>query len=223
MLLTANHLKVKRKLKLRTYLELPGVGGGGGGGRDISLHFKHGARWRWMVGATSGRFSPEKRLGTYRTGCWMGRRTGLDDCKKSRLHRDRIPRPSSPWRVAIGTALSRPTGHHLKFWYSCRQTVDVRKTVFALVCFSTCWLRLDHQKYKGETVRNTETPTFIAYLCLQINFVKIKRRHIPRERILKTLGRETSNLVINLLYVLQSEWLCFISIQIPDKITVCMF
>ena len=38
----------------------------------------------------------------------MGPRAGLDGCEKSRLHRDSIPGPSSPYRVAILTELSRP-------------------------------------------------------------------------------------------------------------------
>ena len=77
----------------------------------------------------------EKRPGTHRTECWMEGRTDLDGCRKSRPHRDCIPGPSSPRRVAIGTTLSRPIGHHLKFPYLCRQIVDVRKTVLTLVAF----------------------------------------------------------------------------------------
>ena len=38
----------------------------------------------------------------------MGTRAGLDGCGKSRPHRDSIPGPSSPYRVAIPTELSRP-------------------------------------------------------------------------------------------------------------------
>jgi hypothetical protein len=38
-------------------------------------------------------------------------RAGLDGCGKSRPHRDSLPRPSSLWRVAIPTELSRPTSH----------------------------------------------------------------------------------------------------------------
>ena len=36
----------------------------------------------------------------------MGPRAGLDGCGKCRLHRDSIPGPSSPLRVAIPTELS---------------------------------------------------------------------------------------------------------------------
>ena len=37
----------------------------------------------------------------------MGPRAGLDRCRKSRLHRDSIPGPYSPQRVAIPTEISR--------------------------------------------------------------------------------------------------------------------
>jgi len=43
---------------------------------------------------------PGKRSGTHCTGGWVGPRAGLDGCGKSRHHRDSIPRPSSPQRVA---------------------------------------------------------------------------------------------------------------------------
>ena len=38
----------------------------------------------------------------------MGPRAGLDRCGKARPHRDSIPGPSSPQRVAIPITLSRP-------------------------------------------------------------------------------------------------------------------
>jgi hypothetical protein len=44
----------------------------------------------------SGHFSPRKETGSHCTGGWLGRRTGLDGCGKSRLHRDSIPGPSIP-------------------------------------------------------------------------------------------------------------------------------
>jgi hypothetical protein len=40
----------------------------------------------------------------------MGLTAGLDECGKSRPHRDSIPGPSSPQRVAIPTEQLRPTG-----------------------------------------------------------------------------------------------------------------
>jgi hypothetical protein len=47
--------------------------------------------------------------GTLCTGGWVGSRDGLDESRKSRFHRDSIPRPSSPQRVATPIYLSRPT------------------------------------------------------------------------------------------------------------------
>jgi len=44
---------------------------------------------------------PRERTGTHCTGGWIGLRTGLDRCGKSRPHRDSFPGPSSPWAVAL--------------------------------------------------------------------------------------------------------------------------
>jgi hypothetical protein len=41
-------------------------------------------------------FYPRERPGTRCTGGWVGPRTGLERCGKSRPHRDSIPGPSSP-------------------------------------------------------------------------------------------------------------------------------
>ena len=51
---------------------------------------------------------PWERPGTHCTGGWVGPRAGLDRCGKSRPHRDSIPGPSSPERVAIPTTLPAP-------------------------------------------------------------------------------------------------------------------
>ena len=51
---------------------------------------------------------PGKRAGTHCTWGWVGPRAGLDGCGKSRRHQDSIPGPSSPYRLAIPTELSRP-------------------------------------------------------------------------------------------------------------------
>ena len=37
----------------------------------------------------------------------MGLTAGVDECGKSRPHRDSMPGPSSPWRVSIPTELPR--------------------------------------------------------------------------------------------------------------------
>jgi hypothetical protein len=50
---------------------------------------------------------PRERPSTQCIGGWVGPRAGLDGCGKSRSHRDSIPGPSSLYRVAIPTALSR--------------------------------------------------------------------------------------------------------------------
>jgi hypothetical protein len=51
---------------------------------------------------------PRERPVTHYIGGWVGPRAGLDGCGKSRFHRDSIPGPSSPLRVAIPAELSRP-------------------------------------------------------------------------------------------------------------------
>jgi hypothetical protein len=50
---------------------------------------------------------PRGKTGTHPIRSRVGLRTGLDGCGKSRPHRDSIRGPSSPWRVAISTELSR--------------------------------------------------------------------------------------------------------------------
>jgi hypothetical protein len=60
-----------------------------------------------VVNATLGQLYPREIPGTHCTGGWVG----LDGCGKFRPLRDSIPGPSSPYRVAILTALSHPTRH----------------------------------------------------------------------------------------------------------------
>jgi len=62
----------------------------------------------WVVNLTPRPLYPRERPGTHYIGGWMGPWTGLDGCGKSRPHRDSIPEPSSPGRVAIPTELYRP-------------------------------------------------------------------------------------------------------------------
>jgi len=50
----------------------------------------------WVVNATPRPLYPRERPGTHCIGGWVGLRDGLDWCRKSRLHRDSIPGPSSP-------------------------------------------------------------------------------------------------------------------------------
>ena len=63
----------------------------------------------WVINAHAPAALPtEKRPGTHCIGGWVGPRADLDGCGKCRRHRDSIPGPCSPWRVAIPTELSRP-------------------------------------------------------------------------------------------------------------------
>jgi hypothetical protein len=75
---------------------------------QFHILFNPGARWEWVVNAKSRAFYPPgKSPGTYCTGDLVGPTVGLDGCIKLRPHRDSIPGPSSLYRVAILTALSR--------------------------------------------------------------------------------------------------------------------
>jgi hypothetical protein len=58
------------------------------------------------INATIRPLYPRERHGIYSTGSCMGSRACLDRCGKSRPHRESIPGPSSPFRVAIPTELS---------------------------------------------------------------------------------------------------------------------
>jgi len=65
--------------------------------RGIALLFGNlGARWGWVVNVTPGRFTPGERPDTHCIGGWVGPREGLDECGKSRSHRDSISGASSP-------------------------------------------------------------------------------------------------------------------------------
>ena len=64
---------------------------------------------KWVVNVTPRPSYPRESPGTHYIGGWVGPRAGLDGFEKSRLHRDSIPGPSSPWQVAILTELYRPT------------------------------------------------------------------------------------------------------------------
>ena len=52
--------------------------------------------WGWVVNVTFRPLYPQDRPGTSCTGGWVGPRAGLEECGKSRPHRDSIPGPSSP-------------------------------------------------------------------------------------------------------------------------------
>ena len=79
------------------------------GSRGTALLFLNlGAGWEWVFNATPWPIYPRERPCTHRIGGWVGPRVGLDGCGKSRPHRDSIPGPSIPQRVAIPTELTGP-------------------------------------------------------------------------------------------------------------------
>jgi hypothetical protein len=70
--------------------------------------FDLGVNWGWLVNATSPVFLPKGNTPVANcTGGWMGPRTPTDGRRKFRPRRDLILEPSSPYQIAILTALSR--------------------------------------------------------------------------------------------------------------------
>ena len=68
----------------------------------------------WVVIATPQPFyPPEKRPVAHSKGGWVG----LNGREKSLPHRESIPGPSSTYRVAIPTTLSRPTLYYYYCYY----------------------------------------------------------------------------------------------------------
>jgi len=57
--------------------------------------FTLGARWGWVVNATTQLLFLVNTPGTHCTG-WFGPRAGLDGCRISHVHQDLIFGPSSP-------------------------------------------------------------------------------------------------------------------------------
>ena len=59
----------------------------------------------------------------------MGHRAGVDRCGKSRPHRDSIPGPSSPQRIAIPTELSQPppSSEHRSYKFTTKTAVSCLK------------------------------------------------------------------------------------------------
>jgi hypothetical protein len=55
-----------------------------------------GARWEWVVNATLRPLYPLERPGTHCTGDWVGPRSGLDGCEKSRPPLGFDPRTVQP-------------------------------------------------------------------------------------------------------------------------------
>jgi len=67
-------------------------------GREVYLYsfFNLDTIWGGPLALRPGRFTPGKWPVTHCTGGWVGPRTGLEGCEKSRAHRDSTPGPSSP-------------------------------------------------------------------------------------------------------------------------------
>jgi hypothetical protein len=59
----------------------------------------------WMIKVTLRSLYPQDRPGTRCAGGWVGPRTGLDGCGKSRPHRELNPGPPSRKQVAVPTEL----------------------------------------------------------------------------------------------------------------------
>lgn len=61
-----------------------------------------------LVNATPGCFNTGKgHPALHCMGGWVNTRADLDGCEKSRTHRDSIPGPCSPQKVATPTTLSK--------------------------------------------------------------------------------------------------------------------
>ena len=75
---------------------------------EVHLHpfMTSALRCGWVISAKSRPLHPRKSHCTHCTGGWVCPRPCLDGCGKSRSHRDSIPGPSSPYRVAIPFTLS---------------------------------------------------------------------------------------------------------------------
>ena len=79
----------------------------------------------WVVNDTLRPLHPLERPGTHCIGGWVGTRTGLDGCGKSRPHWDSIPGLPSPQRVAILSALYRPTDCDIPAHTLCKTVIKI--------------------------------------------------------------------------------------------------
>jgi hypothetical protein len=89
--------------------------------------FNLGARWSWVISATPRPVYPRKILGTHFIGGWVGYRAGLNGCRKSHIHRDSIPGPSSLQRVSIPTELFWPSQENHIIPYLLYESVSIPK------------------------------------------------------------------------------------------------
>ena len=74
-----------------------------------SSYFNLGSRCVWVVNDSPRSLYPRKRQVTHFVRGWMGHRVSPDGCAEASRRRRRysIPEPSSPYRVATPTELSR--------------------------------------------------------------------------------------------------------------------
>jgi hypothetical protein len=72
--------------------------------------------WGWMVSSAPRPLYLGEGTGTYFTESCVGLGAGLEGYGNSRPHRDSTPVPSSPWRVAVLTTLSRPPICTVRTW-----------------------------------------------------------------------------------------------------------
>ena len=131
--------------------------------------------WGWVVSTTPRPLYPREIPGTHCTGGWVGPRAGLDGWGKSSLHRDSIPGPSSPQRVAIPTEIFRPGGKRIfkymtillnKTTGQCVETgleevrtaINPVKTQQFIILFSPTRFGLrGHLQVEDKNTRNTQT------------------------------------------------------------------
>ena len=106
-----------------------------------------GARWGWVVNATPRPFYPRERPTIDCTGGWVGHRASLDGFRKSRPHRHSIPGPSSPYRVAMPTELSRPD----KRMWEANIKMNLRRETG---CQVFEWTQMEHDRFQRRSSMN---------------------------------------------------------------------
>jgi hypothetical protein len=144
-----------------------------------------------VVNATPRPLYPRERHGTHSIGGWVGPRAGMDGCGKSRRHRDSIPGPPNPSRVAIPTELSRSIG-----WMetSILQELDTfffrTRFVFRTVCSRPLAIRPDVTLILARVVCQ-------AAVCLPScapGLVLLQKNRQKSDRVYKSLKVERSYL-----------------------------
>ena len=127
----------------------------------------------------AGPFYPqESDPGTHYIGGWVGPRAGLDGSGKSRPHRDSIPGPSNPYRVAILTNTSSTCRKSWAGKYDQNSTIDWRKQGIKIVTFSPV-ARVQWRYLKLRTLRRV-----CAHWALALRFkIRLIPDSLPRHQI----------------------------------------